>query len=124
VEDTTYSVEVRFDDLMPEEWRERMRKNARREAAVKLMDVLCHNNRSYFTVRVLDEEKNTLGDGPFPGIQYRVWFELAPDEQRKVVMYEPPDYSVMPLRQLSASAVDEIKARVSRQFKRWFGVTD
>jgi hypothetical protein len=122
VEDT-YKVAARLDDRMPEEYREHRREAARREAASKLLEMLLRREGQFFTVRVLDEEI-PVGDGPFPDIQYRVWFELAPVEQRKVVMYEPPDYSVMPLRQLSASAVDEIKARVSRQFKRWFGVTD
>jgi hypothetical protein len=122
VEDTTYNVKVRFDNLMPEDWRERKREDARRDAALELMEVL-HKHKSYFTVRVLDEEIPVGNDWPF-GTQYRVWFELTQVEQRKVVMREPPDFSAMPLRQLSVSAVDEVKARVKRSLKRLFGVTD
>jgi hypothetical protein len=115
-EDNTLSVSIRAEEHYPAEYKQHARKRARHELVAQLVDTLYQPGQPIYTVQILDEERPL----DYGATEYRVYCRICRVQERVVEMVKVPLYSEMTWRDLSASAVAEVKRRISHKIKRLF----
>lgn len=93
-----------------------MREHLREEAVRKLVNEI--TDKGYHTVRLIEHTLPHDPSRPFDPVTIQLDWEVIAVNKRRVEIAMPPDFTVMPLKRLSASAVDELKYRARTWWQR------
>lgn len=104
-------------DSDPEREERYAREALRLDLGSRLVSAL--GDGGHYSVRIVEERRPGLD--PYRGDMLILRAEVRRVEVRRPVMWAPPHYAVMPPKDVSLSAVDELKRRARRAVGRWFG---
>jgi hypothetical protein len=93
-----------------------MREHLREEAVRKLVNEI--TDKGYHTVRLIEHTLPPDPTLPFDPVTIQLDWEVIAVNKRRVEIAMPPDYGAMPWRSLSVSALDEIKVRLRRGWRK------